>query len=471
MFTKSKDKTNPLDVSYRIHPAVWIVTFIAVACIFFMHIYSDILITAKQGMNFWNCLFAGKPLSFYKEAVFELEKPYDGYLYHAAYPFTVYLLFAVWELPVWVLGKIAQTDLFNTALNFLWLKVLLLAFVVLCMQQFYKVVSHIERIKDKAHVAVYLFLSSAFLLTATGIASQYDIITLFFILCGIDAWICEKYSRFFWLFTIAISFKYFALMFFIPLLLIKEKKLLKVLGLAVSSVLPTLALWLVFPKPEGQISNVKRLFGMFTTETISLGKGSVIPFLVIMILVCAYAFFFVSEDRIQNAVFLLFIVSGAFCFVANTYPYWTVLTAPIFILVVFLCRENVNKALWCETIMCAGLVAINYIRYGVVFSSKTLLAMRVFPALFGISYDSMANTEIGIHSILSRLPVSEGMYYSVIICSWLFLIYLYKSKNKKSNVLEPLTNGSIILRSVVNVGIAMLPLFVSVAYFVAGIGR
>ena len=93
MMLKTKNRPSPLIQTYRIPFVIWIITALAVSCVFFSHIYSDILITAKQGMKFWDCLFSGNPLSFYKEAVFELSCPYDGYVFHAAYPFTIYLLF------------------------------------------------------------------------------------------------------------------------------------------------------------------------------------------------------------------------------------------------------------------------------------------------------------------------------------------------------------------------------------------
>ena len=466
MSGKTTTRRNMIGQTYTIPTVFWILTGLIIAVIFFMHSYGDILITAKQGKIFWNCLFSGKPMSFYKEAVFELDYPYNNYVYHAAYPFTTYFLFAIWELPVWIIESITKSDLFNTIPNKIWLKVFLILFVIICMQRLYKLVSHIDEIKDKAHLAAYLFMASSLLLISTGIASQYDVISLYFILLGLDYWVCGKKTGFFWAFTVAVSFKYFALMYFVPLLLIKEKKIFKIIAATICSVLPTLFIMFIFPKPDTQISNVRNLIGGFMRETVNLGKSYVVPFLAIMIFACIWAYFFNSKDKIKDAVFILLVVAGAFCFVADTYPYWSVLGAPIFILAVLLSNGNINKAIWCETIMNAGFVVICYMRYSIVFSSKTLAAMGLFPSVFGVPLEKMGDLNIGANSLLNLLPIKESIYYTVVICAWVFLMVLVRPKQKKIELLEPLSYWSIALRSVANIGIAALPLLINFAYFV-----
>jgi uncharacterized membrane protein len=74
-----------------------------------------------------------------------------------------------------------------------------------------------------------IFASSPIAVFAVFIFGQYDIIGIFFTMLGFYYYVKDNRLRFSLFFSLAISVKYFALIPFLPLLLLKEKRILPLL--------------------------------------------------------------------------------------------------------------------------------------------------------------------------------------------------------------------------------------------------
>ena len=77
--------------------------------------------------------------------------------------------------------------------------------------------------------AAYLFLSSAVVFVEIGLVGQLDVLAFPFLLLGIYYYQRKNYKKFILFFSIAISFKLFPLFIFIPLVLLYEKNVLKII--------------------------------------------------------------------------------------------------------------------------------------------------------------------------------------------------------------------------------------------------
>lgn len=436
---------------------VWIVTGLFMLVLFVMHIYGDVLITAKQGLKVWDCIFSGRPLDFYKEAVmYAGGKNYADYLYRAAYPILIYLVFAVWELPVWVIGKILGADIYNTMLSMIWTKLFLAVVLVLAIIAFYHLMCALDK-KKYAQLGSFLFMTSTFILSATAVVGQYDIIGVLFTILGLTAWVKEDKKKFFLFFILSFAFKYFSVLLFVPLMLLKEKKITKVIFATVLCMLPTLILMVIFPKPAVQIYNLD-LFSRFIRSALPINKNGMVLYLLVAMLGFVYAFLVKpsKEDMPQYAVFTLLIEAGAFCFLTDIYPYWLVIAVPVFILAVFFSAGNENKALWCETIACASIVLINYSNFQQCFNMKTIDEIGLLPMLMG---KTVQDVSLGaVPNILSKIPYSIGVFGTFCIFGWILMLFFAKPKQKKYDVFEPMMVSTITIRTLVNLGIAAMPL-------------
>lgn len=83
--------------------------------------------------------------------------------------------------------------------------------------------------KSDGSSAKLLFFTSPIIIFIVFIFSQYDIFGLFFVLLGLNYFLKKNIKLFLLFFSIAISFKYFAIIFFVPLIILIEKKLSKLL--------------------------------------------------------------------------------------------------------------------------------------------------------------------------------------------------------------------------------------------------
>lgn len=83
--------------------------------------------------------------------------------------------------------------------------------------------------EEKADRCFYLFASSAVVFSSVSVCGQNDIIGLVFCLLAFLTYLENKTVRFYICFFFALQCKLFALFIFIPLILLKEKKIIKIL--------------------------------------------------------------------------------------------------------------------------------------------------------------------------------------------------------------------------------------------------
>lgn len=127
------------------------------------------------------------------------------------------------------LRKLAKTGFAQNYIMLLYAKSICLFFLILCVNQIYKIVYRITNDKGRAWWSCFTFIFSATVFQAVAIICGYDVISLFFTLCGIYAYFEKKDKKFILFFSCAIACKMFALWIFIPLLLLKYKRIWQVI--------------------------------------------------------------------------------------------------------------------------------------------------------------------------------------------------------------------------------------------------
>jgi hypothetical protein len=155
----------------------------------------------------------------------------------------IYVIFAIWNIPLYFFGvtvsplnfgdsTVPVLSVSSPLLLIAWAKILLVVFFFGSV----KIISKISEIlaEDVAVEHPYgpsIFATSPIAIFVIFIFSQYDIIGVFFALLGFYFYLKNNLLKFALLFSLAISFKYFALFIYIPLVLIAEKRILSILKL------------------------------------------------------------------------------------------------------------------------------------------------------------------------------------------------------------------------------------------------
>ena len=334
-------------ILYRI---TWIVLIVASLLAFVSMWYSDLFITYRHGLMLIDSIVDNRFFDFYTVTV-ERE-------YNAAYSIPIYIIFAVWNIPTWILTRIVGMPE-DAVVCLLWAKALLLAFLSLAMMQIYKIAKLREIDEEKV---MFMFMSSLFVFCPLMAVGQYDIIGIVFSLCAIRKYLedgrLSALSIF--LFSISASMKFFALFPYLILVLLVEKRVIRICINLLFGVLFNFVVMIPFAsgyKTSSGSFNGGMLQRLFTV-CFPGGNVNISLFCLLFSTVCVLAF--LSNRKTSEEIFDLWIWMGTFTwlsffvFMEWAFPYWIIWMAPFMILLIGTKSEYSRVNVLFETVLEAG---------------------------------------------------------------------------------------------------------------------
>ncbi len=291
------------------------------------------------------CSFAylqGHILDFYEWNV----KQADMY---ASYMPSTYILFAIWNIPVKLLGILEAPKLEVSYWLMMYYKLLPVLFYLGASYLMYKISRELEMDEGKAKLCMYAFLTAPIGFYSQFMFGQYDSFTVFFMLLGIYYYLKDKRWLFLLFFALAIPFKYFPLLVFVPLLLLKEKVVWKILRDMVLVAVPYVLELLIYLPSELFREYV---LGFTPTEYVysaSFPTGSTNLSLVIctFCLICAWAYFKRISGKLLLAQWMCFLATLSCTVIfglSQWHPQWLLFAVPFWVLGAFLHKDT--KAFW-----------------------------------------------------------------------------------------------------------------------------
>ena len=374
-----------LDKKYRIAGVIFVLLASSFAMI--SYLYSDIQLTQWHGIQMWNALFAGKINHVYEYYAAE------GTI--AAYDFTVYLIFAIWNFPCWVFEKISGTNAQDFALFLLWGKMMIFAFVAATTYLMGKIYSCLQPDTDRNDViCVCLYYASSLLLTAYSLyTGNYDVIELLFILMGVHALLKGKFWLFVLFFSIAVSGKGFALWIYIPILLVRQKNVWRILISILAGMGITVIERLIFGNNEvlvqlgSEFSTTGLLSSLIESNAVDFsGIGTVSILIILYVILCVYCYTIDSNSDSFIKYQYIYIITCAWMIYFMFYPfntYWIVLLVPFLILIVFEKSKKIGFNIILECIFSMAIFLAGSIRqHWVIGGNNDLNSYRFFEQLF-----------------------------------------------------------------------------------------
>lgn len=305
---------------------------IAVVC-FFTFEHTDILHTAGSSFGYLN----GHFLDFYEyNASFGL---YDSYM-----PST-YLTFALWNIPLKLFGIIKVPTQVVSIFVIMWYKLLPVGIYMVTGYLVYRIALEIGMGSRKAKLCTYAYLTMPIGFFSQFIFGQYDVFTLFFMLLGYYYYLKGRDRYFILFFALAIPYKYFALLIFIPLLLLKEKNVWRILRNVVLAAIPYALEFLIYGRSEVfrdyvlgfGVTDYAFAAGLFT-------GGMTLKYLVLAwILVAAWAYFQRPDQKneiIKWSLYLTGMVGLCIFGLSQWHPQWLLLIIPFFVLSAFIHKDT-----------------------------------------------------------------------------------------------------------------------------------
>lgn len=313
-------------------------SIITILC-FFSYIYSDVLVIFPFSVNFFNV----NPLNFFYEVyqkVGSYHKPDD-------LPYLAYFIYSILFLPLWIYSKIRNITYYTwhhakfeiDTFEIIYIKLLLLIFVILSSFIIYKISKKIGFNDKKSKLSSFMFITSPFTMIPVFIISQVEIIMIFFTLLAILDYLNNNKRYILW-FTIAIPLKLFPFFILIPLVLLKEKQIKKIALYIIIPILPYIISSIIFKSPNPSDRNLVA-FGTLMGYKIF----GVSIFIIIYSLICLFSY--LKDIKNNNefnklTLYISFFVLSLITIVnTNFHMYWIVILSPFMAILLLFSRCNI----------------------------------------------------------------------------------------------------------------------------------
>lgn len=314
-----------------------VITVLCFTCFY----HSDILNTAGSAFTFLN----GHILDFYKKNA--------DLGYYDIYMPGVYILFAIWNIPLYILGYgrtlVPFPEMSYPYPVYLWFKLLPALCYFLTSFLIKEIMMEVGFSERKARTAQLVWIACPLGFLSQFTHGQYDIFALCISLLGFLSYLRHHDKRFLLFFTIAVTFKYFALLYFMPMLLLREKNFFKAALKTVIVFILNVPMLLNQGYGAGYVEFMARnsLIARVLYPHLVLGHGGadlpVIP--VLFILLFVHVYFFAKEAPGKEGVFSQIVCYANFANFAMFgflfwHPQWLLYATPFLVFTIFIAKDK-----------------------------------------------------------------------------------------------------------------------------------
>lgn len=454
--------------------ALWIVSAVLFGVVFYSFVYADAASIIRYEVGFADSILHGNFSHMYRVPFDMTVKARENGLRgvsNPTYDSLLNLVLGIWGIPLYFYQKLLPNDIMSSFKAMAYGKSIYLVALLITSYLIYRICKALKVEDGYAKWGAYLYFSSILVTSCTGVIGQSDIIGMVFILLGVYYYVCDRMKLFFLFFIIAFPFKQYVLFLFLPLLLLKEKNIIKILFmLGVVYVVDYLCNFPIRNDPD--IALQKNVFDMRMLQKLT---GNVLPFTqssvsVIVLFwgaVCSYCYLReynpVVDEQNKMTVFIS-LLSMVIVFVSfGSYPYWYVHMAPfISIATVYYIGEAKTIMLF-ETIGLSALMLANYIRFHWcydVYNMKDMLMHRLFGSLNIDEYNPIYH-----HFVGTELSVFLGVFDAAFVLCMMVMVWLSRPHLRKTERINiENLDICIILRSAVYYLLCYIPILLFIRF-------
>lgn len=444
----------------RLRKVLWTIVACMMGILLFCHTYNDILITTRHGINFWKFLFDGQILHFFEQNYVASGNVYYDAVQGCAYNILLYIIFAVWNIPTALLSAFGHVDVMNNIFCIAYMKLLPVLAMFVSMIILRRILVLLEVRGEKLEWMCFLYLSSSLIISSVFVVSQYDILSVVFQLLGVEAFLQKKDKKFVFYFGIAFCLKYFSIVLFLPLLLLRHKRIFSWITALAGMLVPMAVTSLPFVNSYDRLANelsddlISRLFGF---------GGSGYSLFVILYCVLLVWCLLQSGEELEGkkVVWAAFAAYGLFFSLLKVYFYWTVMFAPFMVLLIALTPRYLYLNLLLETFGYACQVLSHMLWYHHYFFGDTMKPMLMSRL---VSEEVLNYQGSLIHHIILTLAAKDWTFafcnsvFIAVIAVMLFLGYPVRAQEEAGSwTLDRECREMLVFRCLVTCGICMMP--------------
>lgn len=417
----------------------WLVLMLALVVPLLSFLYMDTNSIIRCGIDVVKSIGEGRFFGgggFYDYA---LESQASGLMMHPpTYDILFYLTVGVWELPIGIIEMVTGKTLQDSAIALCYSKLLLMVFILLSAWMVYKLALQLHLSEKTGTWAAFMYLSTGYVFAYVGIAGQYDVIGIFFTLLGLYYYIREDQKKFLLFFAVAVQYKFFPLFIFIPLLLLKQKNIIKIIGNLLIVTIPVFLLQLPFSgsspaltaKREIQADMLDRIF----RNRIPIFETEVPLSLLFVGAVCLYCYCkdLKESERDYFSIFIPFLSTSMLFLSFPFFPYWIMYLAPWIPLLFFMRKDKADRRLVLEIAGGVSILLAQFSHFDWVFELNNMKGMLLDKLVF--PFEKFTNP-LTLSNFNTILPIEdfEYLFYGMYILCAAALIILYWPKENMEN--------------------------------------
>lgn len=427
--------------------AVFIVCFAS----FMFCFMKDFRLTVMQGLNFNDCLFHGKFFRYYSEINKLALSGYYGpdwpttLVASANYSIINYAVLGIICLPVYIVEH-----LFKLQVPFLVYEIVIKAVYCIMMIYMTKICYDIAMLlqndKKNAKWVSLCFLTSPIIIYSSIIISHMDIFSTLFLMLGIKYLFEGKKKQELIFFMIAVAFKPFVILGIIPMILLKEKRILYLLRDAIVIMAGVLVQNIIFHFDPGYgetqkvMSETYNFVGRFFSSGFPFGRnmyqGTASYFIIAFVAICVVAYM-VKKCSNQMLLLLPLCEMSSFVLFVFWHPNWMILMLP-YLTLLMLYTDHLR--LYCILEFCFSAFIIIVSGFGWAgYYDIEIINGGVIPQILGWE----ANPKYNIGEFLTRkVPQLPSDFYGSFLAAIVIgivivaVIDMWKHSGKKQTVKE-----------------------------------
>jgi hypothetical protein len=337
LFTRARQIVAELDPVRRWDFLVY--GLFVVGC-FFLFQQQDLIITGVDSFKYLD----GHITGFYD-------------LRRSVYPPSTYVLFALWNLPLKLIGGLSHTSHFGFSV--FWFKLLTSGFFFASAVVLFKIGRALGLSARDSTLMMILWVTAPLAFFSQFIFGQYDIFVTFFMLLGLLFYLRGRLVWFALILGVAITFKYFPVFLFFPLILLVEKRPQRLIGYVALFVLPwALEVLSYWHSPSFH----HWVFGFNVNDRVFASVLSGVPLALFVLfwgLICGFAYFkdvSRQEEAQQWAVYLGLLVYTVLFSLVLWHPQWLLVITP-FIAITTFAHARMGRFLMVDIVMMFVFVA------------------------------------------------------------------------------------------------------------------
>lgn len=340
----------------------FLMMFCVISC-FLLFAHPDIFETSNHSYLFLESMFKGKFFDYYSYVAAHENTYY--YINNAHYNIIVYTIFAIWQLPVFIINFI-----FGLALNeqFLWLwsKAVSVGFYIACGYMVRQIGKALNMSDANANASGLFFIFNPISFLGAVVMGQYDSMCIFFTLAALLFYLKGDYTKFCLMAGVGIVCKFFPLIIVVFLIVLAEKRILHIIKyLAITMWLYVLTSLLFLGKTGNAAAFNSQMIERVFTNTVDTSAGAVSVLVLILAVLLVGVFLYTPKAKEQKnylAVYLPLVLMSVLFINVEWHPQWLTLMIQFLVLTTFMQK---NKQPWfiLDIVMSVGFVLVCFIKF------------------------------------------------------------------------------------------------------------